>query len=318
VPTRGGGKSFPALLAAYLEDLRARRYAAASRVRATHVLPSLFSHLGREGVRDPRRVTEADLTAFARALKERGEQGKTLSAWSRSAYLAAVRGFFTFLERRSLILRNPAVELHLPKARRLPRAVLSESQVRRLLAAPFPASPVGQRDRAILEVLYGTGIRVSECARLDVTDTDLYEETLLVRNGKGRKDRMVPLTGRAAAALDLYLREGRPALLRGSREPALFLAWRWGPRLKSQGIQILVRKHARAAGMSRPVSTHSLRHACATHLLRGGADVREVQALLGHRCLETTALYTRVETSDLRAVIERSHPSERRRIGRRR
>ena len=318
MPTHGGSNTLPALLGAYLEDLHVRRYAAASSVRARHVLPRLFSHLRRQGVRDPRRVTESHLVSFARALKEPGANGRPLAAWSRSAYLAAVRSFFAFLEKHGLLLRNPALELHLPKARRLPRARLSEGQVRRLLAAPFPGSPIGLRDRAILEVLYGTGIRVSECARLDVGDVDLYEGTLLVRNGKGKKDRRVPLVGRAAAALDLYLMDGRPALLRGSREPALFLSWRSGPRLKAQGIQILVRKHARAAAAPTSVSAHSLRHACATHLLQGGADVREVQALLGHRCLETTALYTRVEVSDLRGMLERSHPRERRRIRRRR
>jgi len=179
VPTHGGSKTLPALLGAYLEDLHVRRYAAASGVRARHVLPRLFSHLRRQGVRDPRRVTESHLVSFARALKEPGANGRPLAAWSRSAYLAAVRSFFAFLEKHGLLLRNPALELHLPKARRLPRARLSEGQVRRLLAAPFPGSPIGLRDRAILEVLYGTGIRVSECARLDVGDVDLYEGTLL-------------------------------------------------------------------------------------------------------------------------------------------
>jgi integrase/recombinase XerD len=163
------------------------------------------------------------------------------------------------------------------------------------------------RDRAILETLYGTGIRRSECVRLDVKDLDLAEGLLLVRNGKGRKDRLVPVPGRAAAALDEYLRGCRPRLLQDLREEALFLSLR-GRRLEVTGLRGLVGRHARAAGIGRPVSVHALRHAYATHLLRGGADVRHIQELLGHAQLETTALYTRVVTSDLREAIGRAHP----------
>jgi integrase/recombinase XerD len=176
--------------------------------------------------------------------------------------------------------------------------------------APSPLSALGRRDRAILETLYGTGIRRGECCRLDLMDLDLSEATLLVRNGKGRKDRLVPVPGRAALALDLYLRETRPDLVRDSREMALFLS-REGRRLHPTSLNLLVCKHGRAARIPVRPSVHGLRHACATHLLAGGADVRHVQQLLGHRSLETTAVYTKVDVKDLRTVLARAHPRER-------
>jgi site-specific recombinase XerD len=221
-----------------------------------------------------------------------------------------VKGFFSFLEREAVLLRDPALVLTVPRVHHLPGAVLNEAQARRLVAAPFASSSLGKRARAILELLYGTGIRVGECERLDTTDLDLSEGTLLIRDGKGRKDRVVPLTTPAARALDHYLIEARPWLLSPHGPAALFVA-RGGRRLLRQSIEKLVRVHAKTAGIELRISPHGLRHACATHLLRGGANVRHVQALLGHKSLATTARYTRVETRDLRGVLERAHPRER-------
>ena len=202
------------------------------------------------------------------------------------------------------MLRDPAQAIPLPKIRRLPRGILTEGQARRLVAAPFPGSRIGKRDRAILETLYGTGIRLGEAARADVTDLDLRERVLLVRSGKGKKDRIVPVPGRAAAALDTYLTEARPELVK-RLDGALFIS-RHGGRLSLVGLRAIVRRHGGAIGVD--VSPHALRHTCATHLLRGGADIRHVQELLGHRCLATTALYTRVAIKDLREVLARAHP----------
>jgi site-specific recombinase XerD len=170
-------------------------------------------------------------------------------------------------------------------------------------------SLTAERDRAILEVLYGSGLRRSECAQLDLGDLDLGQETLWVRCGKGRKGRVVPLTGRAIGALGAYLRENRPSLALDPRERGLFLSERAGRRLTDSGLAKVVRREALAAGI--PVSAHGLRHACATHLLQGGADVRLIQKLLGHAKLATTSLYTRVDTSDLAAMLRRCHPRER-------
>jgi integrase/recombinase XerD len=305
------GASFASLLAAYLEHLRVRRFSLALQKHAARVLPWLVAFLRSKRIGDVRRIDEARLVAFARELAETPScRGRALAPASLATYVATLRGFFAFLERRGDILRNPARVLELPSTRPLPRAVLTERQARRLMNAPEAHWPLGCRDRAILELLYGTGIRVGECERLDTTDVDLSPGILLVRDGKGKRDRVVPLTGRAARVLALYLRKSRPVLVRRQTPGALFLA-RGGRRLQRQSIERLVRVHSRSAGIEARVTPHALRHACATHLLRGGADVRHVQALLGHRNLNTTARYTRVEASDLRAMIEQAHPRER-------
>lgn len=300
-----GAADFPALLARYVEDLRVRRYSVSSIDKARFELPRLFHHLRENGVRDARAVTEAHLAAYARHLERlESRWGTPLSISTRASALNAVRRFFAFLASRGLILRDPARAIPLPKRARLPRGILTESQARRLVAAPFPASRIGKRDRAILETLYGTGIRLGEAVRADVQDLDLREGVLLVRNGKGKKDRVVPVQGRAALALDTYLTEARPELVKRF-DPALFIS-RYGSRLQLSGLRAVVQRHGQAIGVK--LSPHTLRHTCATHLLKGGADVRHVQAILGHRSLTTTALYTRVAVEDLRQVLRRTHP----------
>ena len=275
------------------------------------MLPRLFVHLREERVADPRAVTEEHLTRFARKLATEGLDGtKRFSLHSQAAYLGAVKRFFAFLARRGLILVDPAREIAFPKMDKLPRMVLTEGQARRLMVAPFPGSLVGIRDRAILETLYGTAIRAGECRRLDLTDLDLHQGILLVRDGKGRKDRVVPVTGRAVLSIDLYLRDLRPDLVKNPREGALFLT-KYGTRVCKSMLDLIVRRYGKAAGISRPVSPHVLRHSCATHLLKGGADIRHVQEILGHKSLQSTQLYTRVGIEDLREVLARSHPRER-------
>lgn len=304
------------LLTAYLEHLRLHGYAISSSHHARTVLPRLFEHLRSEDIDDVRAAREADLLSFLHRISERrsARSGEPLTAWSVLAHLTCVRAFFAFLERKGLILANPARELLLKKPRRLPRA-LDEDEARRLMAAPPHWGATGRRDRAILELLYGTGIRLGECVRLDLQDVDLGEGRLLVRNGKGRKDRVVPLVGQAAAALAFYLREARHALLRDPKQQAVFLS-AIGTRLSSVSLERQVSHYARTLGLR--ATPHVLRHSCATHLLRHGADVREIQLLLGHRALETTALYTKVDITNLREVIARAHPRERpRRPGKR-
>lgn len=314
MPTRGAA-DFASLLARFLEQLRVRRYSASSLSKAHYELPLFFFHLREQGISDVRAVSEGHLAAYARHLTaQTTRRGFPLSPWSRSSSISTVRRFFAFLAGTGVILRNPAQAIPLPKARRLPRGILTETQARRLMAVPFPGSATGQRDRAILELLYGTGIRLGECIRADVSDLDLVGRALLVRNGKGRKDRVVPVAGRAAVALDAYLAKARPELATGGGDPALFLS-RYGKRFGHVGLRGLVMKHGRAVNAK--LTPHGLRHTCATHLLRGGADVRHVQELLGHRSLTTTALYTRVDLSDLRRVLARAHPRERQRRMRR-
>ena len=296
---------------AYVGELVARRSSASLLQQTRRALLRLSSHLKERKAFEVRQVEDAHLASFARSLREsRTPRGTLLSIRSQAVYLQRVKSFFSFLERRSLLLRSPASDLVIPSASPLPRVSVSEAQAARLMEEPRSDTDAGQRDRAILETLYGLGLRRGECVRLDLGDVDLSAGTLLVRDGKGRKDRLLPVPGRAAAALGVYLRDVRPRLVRDPREGALFLTAWWGKRLSEVSLSFLLRRHAAAAGISK-IHPHALRHACATHLLRGGADVRHVQAILGHKKLETTGLYTRVVVEDLRAVFVRSHPRER-------
>lgn len=303
---------------AYLGELVARHASVSLLRQARRSLERLASHLREKGVRDVRDIDEERLASFARELRDSiTPRGTPLSAMSQAIYLQRVKSFLSSLAHRGLLLRNPAADLALPVSSPLPRTVLSVRQAARLVEAPPAHTNVGRRDRAILETLYGTGIRRGECVRLDVEDLDLRDRTLLVRDGKGHKDRLVPVPGRAAAALATYLSDVRPQLVVDSGNRALFLTVWWGHRLSEIALAVLVRRWARAAGLL-SVHPHALRHTCATHLLRGGADVRHVQAILGHKRLKTTGLYTRVAIEDLREVLTRAHPRERASLRRRR
>jgi integrase/recombinase XerD len=302
------GRSFARLLARYAEERRAAHGSASTFRQIGSVLPLFFAHLAMRRVFDVRRIREEDVVAFAGRLRRRKTRdGAPLALSTQATSVSVVRRFCRWLVERGLLLVDPAAGVKLPKVERLARRVLSEAQARRLMSAPLAGGSRGQRDRAILEVLYGTGLRRSECERLDLVDVDLAQGTLLVRNGKGRKDRMAPLVGRAAIALELYLREARGALLRDREDPgALFLTVQ-GRRLGGESIGQLTRRLGRALGFR--AAPHALRHACATHLLAGGADVRHVQELLGHKQLDTTMLYTRVDISGLRKALARAWPS---------
>lgn len=308
--TRAGSRSLPSLLEAFTEGRLARSYSSRSENARSRMLSRFFAHLGERGVRDPRAVNEADVVSFLDQLKSvPSRRGGPLSLSMLHEYLSVIRTFFAFLVKRGVILWNPAQGVSLPRQATLPRDVLSEAQCRRLMNASSPWTPIGQRDRAILETLYGTGIRGGECARLDLVDVSLSEGRLLIRDGKGKQDRVVPLVGRAAVAIELYLRQARLELAKSAQEGALFLSRIGGRRLSSGGICQMVERHAEVLKL--PARPHGLRHACATHLLQGGADIRHVQQLLGHRDIQNTTRYTRVMLKDLQQVLDRRHPRSR-------
>ena len=284
----------------FFDHLERRHLSPALKKRADHVLPRLFAHLRQRRVYDLRQVNEADLVSFAKTLLY-------LKPWSQSAYLSLVKSLFQLLEDRGGLLRNPASILAIPKGRRLAKPVLTTNEAQRLMESPLSDAQFGRRDRAVLELMYGSGLRREECSQLDLMDVDLVSSTVRVREGKGKRDRLVPLTARAAAAIDVYLKEERPRWSRSHRDAALFLSL-FRERLSGQSIRNVVKKHARSARLSKKVTAHSLRHACATHLLRGGADIRHIQTILGHRFLMTTALYADVEAKDLTTAIGKAHP----------
>lgn len=217
--------------------------------------------------------------------------------------LATLRSFYRFWLRRGRLKRNPAREVGSPRAgTRLP-SFLPKDEARQLMEAPFPATVQGARDRAILETLYAAGVRVGELSGLDLDDLDLAGGTLRV-HGKGGKERIVPIGGKAVEALRAYL------VRRGSEEGALFRN-RLGRRLTPRGLHRIVRARARAVGLYRPVTPHTLRHTFATHLLDEGADLRLIQEFLGHARLGTTQRYTHVSADHLMRVYDRAHPRAR-------
>jgi integrase/recombinase XerD len=242
----------------------------------------------------------SDLVDWIRSRRAAGLASATMAR-----KLSALRMFFRFLVAEGRRSEDPSRTLETPRPwRSLPRC-LPEDEVDALLAAPDPGHPRGLRDRALLEVLYATGLRVSELLGLRLEDVNVAGGFLLVR-GKGDKERLVPLGERAADALGAYLEQGRPALLKG-RSPLVFPGLRGRP-LTRQGFWKNLRRLARSAGITRALSPHTLRHSFATHLLEHGADLRTVQALLGHADISTTQIYTHVSRERLRRVYERTHP----------
>ena len=220
--------------------------------------------------------------------------------------VACLRSFYRHLRREGIIEHDPTAELRGPrKTQRLPR-VLSREEVARLLREPKGSEPLALRDRALLEVMYACGLRVSEAIGLELTDIDLDERMLRAR-GKGSKERLVPVGRQAVAALHSYCRHGRPVLLGAKAEPTLFLNRR-GSRLTRQGLYKIIQAHARGAGLSERMSPHTLRHSFATHLLAGGCDLRSLQEMLGHADLATTQVYTHLSAERLKDAYFSAHP----------
>lgn len=254
------------------------------------------------GIDDPRDLTLASLRRFLGHLAERGD---ARSSTARRA--SAVRMWFALLHDRGLLDTDPASLLQPPKQPKpLPR-VLRPEQVVALLDAPGMDTPVGLRDRALLELLYSSGARVQEVCDLDLVGLDLRDERVRLM-GKGRKERLVPLGEHAVQRLRVWITEARPVLMAAGRvaTDAVFLGERGG-RLGTRTARAIVERHARAAGIGH-VTPHTLRHSYATHLLEGGADLRAVQELLGHAALATTQRYTHVSRGRLREVHARAHP----------
>jgi integrase/recombinase XerD len=220
--------------------------------------------------------------------------------------VSAVRSYFKFLLGEGLVVRDPSERLETPKRWRTLPEVLAVEEVEKLLAAPSLDEPLAFRDRAMLELAYGAGLRVSEWISLNVRDVMLQDHLVRVF-GKGAKERLVPIGRKAIGATAIYLRELRPSLEKGEGKGVLFLNARGQP-LSRMGAWKILRKYVRQAGITKPVSPHTLRHSFATHLLEGGADLRAVQEMLGHVDISTTQIYTHIDREYLRSVHKQFHP----------
>ena len=297
----------------YLDHLAVERGLADNTLKSyRRDLRRYLSFVQAQGIDELGAVTEQAVAGFLMALREGDAEHPPLGAASAGRTLVAVRGFHRFCVRDGLVPVDPSAGVSPPKpAKRLPKA-LSIGDVEAILdAAGAPGTTLALRDRALLEVLYGTGARISEAVGLDVDDLSVSEEgdegTVLLR-GKGSKERLVPVGRLACEAVGAYLVRARPQLVAaGKGTPALFLNARGG-RLSRQSAWTVIVRAADRAGVTAEVSPHTLRHSYATHLLEGGANVRTVQELLGHASVTTTQVYTMVTVDSLREVYAAAHP----------
>ncbi|MFN8543358.1 MAG: site-specific tyrosine recombinase XerD [Candidatus Binatia bacterium] len=299
---RGGAVEIDGRIDAYLDHLLAERGLARHTLAAYGRDLAVFAQglVGR-GIRTAEAIGEADVRAHVHALAEAG-----LGARSQARALSAIRGFLRFLVRAGDLTAEPSREVRVRQVPgRLPKA-LSGTEVTRLVVTTPPGGRRPARDRALLELLYACGLRVSEAARLQGAEVNL-EAGFVTVTGKGDRQRVVPLGRAARAALEEYLGTERPGLLRGRPSPFVFVS-AGGRPLSRQAVWKLVRKRAAAAEVPRGASPHTLRHTFATHLLGGGADLRVVQTLLGHADVSTTQIYTHVAPTRLKAVHRRHHP----------
>jgi len=251
-------------------------------------------------------VREADATADHLGSYVQSLYNAGMSARSIARHIATLRNFYGFLAREGTIARDPAEFLTPPRQWSTLPKYLNREEVERLIAAPPDTKPTGVRDRAMLELLYATGLRVSELCRLELAGVELQLGVLRVV-GKGNKHRMIPFGQSAAEAMDRYLREGRGKLLRGSASPHVFVTARGGAMTR-QAFWFLLKGYGRKVGITARLTPHVVRHSFATHMVEGGADLRSVQIMLGHADISTTQVYTHVARRRLREVVDEHHP----------
>ncbi|MEJ2157549.1 MAG: site-specific tyrosine recombinase XerD [Desulfobacteraceae bacterium] len=249
-------------------------------------------------------IDQADTAVILKYIIDMRKGGR--GATTRARHLVTMRGFFQFLHRSGYLNQNPAKLVDLPKSGLKLPTVLNVEEIARLLAAPDLEKPAGQRDAAMLELIYAAGLRVSELIGLRMTSINLEAGFVRVL-GKGSKERVVPIGRKAMARVQAYLKDGRRRLLKGLTSPYLFVA-RAGKPMTRQGFWKLLKRYALTAGIGRRVTPHSMRHSFASHLLEGGADLRAVQVMLGHADIATTQIYTHVAQKRLIEIHKRCHP----------
>ena len=273
-------------------------------------LKSLVSFLEEEHIHHIEDITADVLEEYQQDLAFRlTAKGTLLSVRTRERVLCTARCFTRFLKEKDYFLHDPGERIKLPKIpKRLPRFILSHQETRKLLNAPDMRTNRGLRDRIILEILYDTAIRRAEMADIKLTDLDL-EAGYIKIHGKGNKDRVVPLSERVCTLVREYILFVRPSFIKQD-DPGYLILNRSGNKMVANGIYVTVKSCVDLAGLKKNVTTHTLRHTCATHMLKNGAPVRHLQEMLGHESLESTQIYTHVTINDLKEIHARYHPSE--------
>jgi integrase/recombinase XerD len=303
-------QGFAAMAEAFFTSMQVTNYSPAT-IRNRYVYLRYFvAWCDERGISRPSEVTRAVLERYQRYLYHyRKQNGDPLSFRSQSLRLSSLKAFFSYLAKHHLILYNPASEIELPKQeKRLPRHVMTQAEAETVLNTADTGEPLGIRDRAMMELIYCTGMRRMELSGLKLYDIDAERGTIMIRRGKGRKDRMVPVSERALAWIEKYVAQVRPELVIDPDDGTLFLT-SLGEAFGLTRITQLVRNYVIAAKIGKTGSCHLFRHTMATLMLENGADVRVIQQLLGHAKLETTQIYTQVSIRMLKRVHDRTHPA---------
>jgi len=308
-PSDPQGMTF--MLEAFLEALQMRNYAEGTiykhRIQLGHFIGWSFER----SLQRPTEITRPILQRYQRHLYEKtDEKGKRLSFRGQHARLLSIRAWFRWLTRNNFTASNPASELELPKlGHRLPKHVLSQSEAEAIINGTDATDPLGVRDRAMLEIFYSTGMRRLELIGLHVYDVDADRGVVMIRQGKGKKDRVVPVGERALGWTDKYVQEVRPMLCIDPNQQTLFLT-KAGEPYSASAMSLLVRQYVDKAEIGKTGSCHLFRHTMATLMLEGGADTRYIQAMLGHAKLDTTQIYTQVSIRKLKEIHEATHPAK--------
>ncbi len=301
---------FYAYLMRYKETMLIRNYSQQTLYRRENDIRRFVGWCDERSLNHPHEITKPILENYQKYLfYYRQVNGLPLSSASRNRYLTGIKQFFKWLTRENYLLYNPASELVLSREAPSLPSVLSLEEVEKLLLSFNIETPSGLRDRAIIEVLYSTGIRRTELCNLELADVSLSRLTLFVRKGKGGKDRMLPLGARAAQWVNKYLEKVRPYLLMDLQEQHLFLT-DYGEPFTESRLGDKVKRCLHNSGINVPGSCHLLRHAMATHMLENGADIRYIQAMLGHTDLSTTQIYTHVSIRKLQEIHAATHPAK--------
>ena len=298
-------------LQAFLEWTEVKGYSRDTLRRRQAALKRFIVWCDERELQSPQEITKPILERYQRYLYYyRKNDGQPLTFGSQNVMLTPLKTFFKWLVRENHILYNPASELDVPpKPKRLPKTILPPETIETILNQPDVTTVEGLRDRTILEVLYSTGIRRMELVRLTLYDVDHRRGTLMIREGKGRKDRLIPIGERALAWIEKYRHEGRPALVVGKDSGTLFLTDK-GDAFRRGAVGARIKRYIQQAGIEVEGSCHLFRHAMATHMLENGADIRFIQAMLGHEDLSTTEIYTQVSIEKLRQIHAATHPAK--------
>jgi len=298
----------------YLKQLRATGTPYYTIKGTKYGLKSLSNFLVQETVHHIEEITQDVLAEYQEDIAFRlTAKGTLLSLATQEKLIIIVRNFTRYLHEQDYLLHNPAKNIKPPKKwKKLPKAIVSPDEMKKLVHTPDNRTNQGYRDRVILEILYDTGMRRSELANLKIGDMELQTGFVCIRNGKGRKDRVVPLSQRVCKMAQSYIAFVRPEYIK-IKDPGYLILNRSGNKMVPNGIYVVVKRIGILSGIKKNVTTHILRHACATHMLRNGAPVRHIQEMLGHESLESTQIYTHVTINDLKEIHAKYHPSEQKR-----